>query len=100
MRKQFVPVCFVLTVVLCVTSVITEAACLAPPSGLVGWWPAEGDAKDIAGMNNGVLVGGTTIGPGKVGQAFSLNGTSNSVTNGIPGLTNILNSYTMEFWAW
>jgi hypothetical protein len=40
----------------------------------VAWWPGEGNANDIAGTNNGVLVGGATCAPGLVGQAFSLNG--------------------------
>src|SRR5437016_1327803 len=46
-------------------------SCVAPPSGLVGWWPGEGNAKDIIGTNNGVLVNGTTFAAGVVGQAFS-----------------------------
>jgi Concanavalin A-like lectin/glucanases superfamily/Immunoglobulin domain len=74
--------------------------CISPPLGIVAWWPAEGDAKDVVGPYNSVLVGGTTFGSGKDGQAFSFDGISNSVTNAVPGLTNILNTYTMEFWAW
>ena len=48
------------------------AAAQSPP--LVSWWPAEGDAKDIIGGNNGNLVGSVTFSPGKVGQAFSFSG--------------------------
>src|SRR5882762_8022092 len=56
------------------------ATCLAPPPGLVGWWPGEGNGNDIAGTNNGVLQGGATASaPGEVGQAFSFNGTNNFV---------------------
>ena len=73
--------------------------CVPAPSGLVGWWPGNGNANDAAGTNNGVLVGGTTFAAGEVAQAFSLNGINNAVTNPVPGFTNILNSYTMEFWA-
>ncbi len=76
------------------------ATCAPDPAGLVGWWPGEGNANDIIGTNNGVLVNGTGFAPGIVGQAFSFNGTNNYVTNAVPGLTNITNSYTMEFWAW
>src|ERR1051326_2278244 len=99
-RLWALPSLFLVTIILCLGLRNVSAACLTPPSGLVEWWPAEGNANDIAGTNNGVLVGGTTFAAGKVGQAFSLNGTSNSVTNAVPGLTNILNSYTVEFWAW
>jgi hypothetical protein len=80
--------------------ITTFADCIAPPSGVVAWWPAEGNAKDIVGNYDGLIVGGTTFGAGKDGQAFSFNGINNAVTNAVPGLTNILNSYTMEFWAW
>src|SRR5262249_4745031 len=39
-------------------------------------WRAEGSAQGSAGNNNGTLQGGATFDFGKVGQAFSLNGTS------------------------
>jgi hypothetical protein len=50
--------------------------CVPPPSGLLGWWPGNGDATDIAGPNNGLFTG-ALFGPGKVGQAFELAGTDN-----------------------
>src|ERR1051326_1909491 len=99
-RLWALPSLFLVTIILCLGLRNVSAAFLTPPSGVVEWGPAVGNANDIAGTNNGVLVGGTTFAAGKVGQAFSLNGTSNSVTNAVPGLTNILNSYTVEFWAW
>ena len=74
--------------------------CVSPPAGMVAWWPGEGNANDIAGTNNGVLEGGVAFATGEVGKAFSFDGVSGYITNGMPGLTNILNSYTMEFWAW
>jgi hypothetical protein len=40
------------------------------PSGLVSWWPAEGNANDIYGSNHGTL-NGASFASGKVGQAFS-----------------------------
>jgi len=46
-----------------------------------------------------VLVNGTTFAAGEVGQAFSFDGINDAVTNSVPGFTNILNAYTMEFWA-
>jgi hypothetical protein len=73
--------------------------CVPPPLGLVGWWPGQGNAIDIVGTNNGVLEGGVAFVAGEVGQGFSFNGVSSMVTNVMPGLTNIRNSYTMEFWA-
>ncbi|MDP2335268.1 MAG: SdrD B-like domain-containing protein [Bacteroidota bacterium] len=46
--------------------------CVQAPSGLVGWWPGDGHARDISGLNNhGTLEGGASYVSGKVDQAFS-----------------------------
>jgi hypothetical protein len=45
-------------------------SCTPAPSGLVGWWPGEGNANDIVGMNNGLLEN-VTFTSGVVGQAFA-----------------------------
>ncbi|MBI4325678.1 MAG: LamG domain-containing protein [Chloroflexi bacterium] len=50
--------------------------CVPPPSVLAGWWSAEGSAKDIHSTNNGILKGGASYESGKVGAAFSLNGST------------------------
>jgi hypothetical protein len=49
------------------------------PAGLVGRWAGEGNANDSVGANNGVLEGAVTFVPGKVGQAFSFDGTTADV---------------------
>jgi len=54
--------------------------CAPPPSGLVSWWPGDGNANDLTGANHGTLVGGATFAPGFVGQAFSLDGIDDSVS--------------------
>ena len=43
-------------------------------SGLVAWYPGEGNTNDIAGGNNGIPIGQLQYVPGKVGQAFSISG--------------------------
>lgn len=48
--------------------------CVAPPSGMVAWYPGDGNANDIQGGDNGTPQGGATFGAGKVGWAFSFNG--------------------------
>jgi hypothetical protein len=45
--------------------------CTPPPSGLVGWWSGDGHANDIAGNNNGTIVGNVGFAAGEVAQAFS-----------------------------
>jgi len=67
----------------CVTSavavlaVIEPGSCSPPPAGLVGWWPGDGDANDIAGTGTGALKGGATADAiGVAGLAFSFDGTN------------------------
>ncbi len=52
------------------------ANCVAPPSGILAWWPGEGSAEDIAGGNSGMFWNGATTAPGLIGSAFSFNGTN------------------------
>jgi len=71
-------------------------ACDPSPAGLVSWWPGEGNAKDVIGGNNGLLVGGGYTN-GEVGQAFVFNGNAQLVTVGNP--TNLhLQTFTIEAW--
>jgi hypothetical protein len=53
--------------------------CLDPPSGMVSWWRAENSADDGFGTNHGTLWNGATFAPGRVGQAFSLDGVDDYV---------------------
>lgn len=56
------------------------SSCVSPPAGLVGWWPGDGNASDIAGTNNGILKGGAiATASGVVGSAFSFDGTNGFV---------------------
>ena len=50
--------------------------CVPPPSGMIGWWPGDGNAADVIGGNNGTLQGAVAFAPGMVGQAFSFDGSS------------------------
>ena len=57
-------------------STTVNAACATVPSGVVSWYRAESNANDGIGPNDGTLNGGATTAVGKVGSAFSFNGTS------------------------
>src|SRR5258706_4976981 len=61
-----------------VSSFRAEAAsCFSAPAGLVGWWPGDGSAANIAGTNQGTLQGGATANAaGVVGSAFGFDGTN------------------------
>lgn len=62
-----------------------DAACVPPPTGLVSWWPGEGNADDIVDGNDGTLLGGAAFATGMVGQAFSLDGVDDHVDVGGTG---------------
>ena len=55
------------------------ALCTAPPSNMISWWPGDGNALDIQDNNDGTLNGDATFAAGKVGQAFSLDGSGDFV---------------------
>jgi RHS repeat-associated protein len=72
--------------------------CLPPASGLVGWWPGDGDTRDLANANTGIAEGGVTFNPGKVGQAFHLNGTTADVVAPASAALNA-SSLTLDAWV-
>ena len=77
----------------------TGPSCVAAPSGLAGWWPAEGNANDIIGGDNGTLEGGATFAAGEVGQGFRLDGTNSYVQ--VPDSAALKpTNVTVEAWVW
>jgi hypothetical protein len=75
----------------------SSPSCVSSPSGIVSWWSGENNANDNVGTNNGAFSGGTFV-SGKVGQAFSFNGSSSSITvnNGVGNFGT--NDFTVECW--
>ena len=74
-------------------------SCVTPSSGIVGWWPGEGNANDVIGGDNGTLEGGATFAPGMVGQGFRLDGTNAYVQ--IPDSDALKpTNVTVEAWVW
>jgi len=49
------------------TSVAAQAGCVQPLSGLVSWWPGDGNADDIVCSSDGILHG-VTFDAGQVSQ--------------------------------
>jgi Leucine-rich repeat (LRR) protein len=72
---------FFLLLVASFSLVLSAAAqCVSAPSGLIGWWPSEGNANNMLGTNNGTLVGGATANAlGYVGSTFTFDGTNGYV---------------------
>ncbi len=73
----------------------------AAPSGLVGWWGGDGDARDISGNGiNGSLVGGTGLAVGRVGQGFSFDGIDDKVSIPHNANQNTGSQITIEGWVY
>ena len=57
-----------------------------PKTGLVGWWPFNGNANDESGNGNNGTVNGATLTKdrfGKLNKAYSFNGSSNIIANSL-----------------
>ncbi|MGE0824209.1 MAG: LamG-like jellyroll fold domain-containing protein [Candidatus Binatia bacterium] len=92
--------CFVLT------SYIPAVAqtCVAPPAGMIAWWPFDESsgttAEDIAGNNIAVHVNGPIPTPGMVGNALRLDGVNDFAAAPDSDLWAFgANDFTLEFWA-
>jgi hypothetical protein len=100
MTRAFLGAGFVLLVAFTLVGHAVGQVCVEPPAGLVSWWPADGNVDDTAGGNDGVLMGGATFAPGKVGQAFFLNGIDAFVNAGnAPSLHVSGGDFTVEAWV-
>jgi hypothetical protein len=50
---------------------VGHAQCVPPPTGMVSWWPGDGNATDIQTGDSATVTGGATFAPGMVEEAFS-----------------------------
>ncbi|MFZ0799485.1 MAG: LamG-like jellyroll fold domain-containing protein [Terriglobales bacterium] len=79
---------------------VAAQACTAPPENMVGWWPADGNATDIAGPNNGKLINGATFATGYVGKAFALNGSQYVDVKKAKPLDVSAGDFTVDAWVY
>jgi Concanavalin A-like lectin/glucanases superfamily len=61
------------------TPQIHAGFCTPPPSGIISWWPAEGNGNDSVGTNIASVPVGVTYAPGEVGQGFNFDGGANRI---------------------
>ena len=72
------------------------------PSGLVAWWPLNGNAIDKSGNNNDGTVNGATLTNGQDGTvngAYAFNGTSSYITSSKPLMNNLVR-YSFGGWMY
>jgi hypothetical protein len=81
-----------------VLTIVPPPPCTNPPVGLVGWWRASQDALDTLGGSPGTVTGNVGYGPGKVGYAFSLDGSGDAIRLGRPANLQ-LQDFTIEAWV-
>ncbi len=77
---------------------VTIRPCTLPPSGLAGFWPADGSTNELVNGANAVLNRGATYAPGLVGHAFSLDGAGGYVSVPDSPSLNPVNGTTIEGW--
>lgn len=66
-------------------------------SSLISWWPADRNADDIAGINDGELEDDTIFARGVKGRAFSFDGDGDYVA--LPSQISLSNALTVSAWV-
>jgi hypothetical protein len=70
-----------------------------PPTDVSAWWRGEGDAVDVTGLHDGTLTNGATVTSGKVGQAFSFDGSDGYVDAPDSPTLTLGSDFTIEMWV-
>jgi len=99
--KNSLAFCLTLVFLIVVVSMTSaHAQCVAPPSGMTNWWPADGNAFDIIGGNHGTLQNNAGFAAGEVGQAFNLDGANGFVLvpNDPAAAFNFTGSFSIDAW--
>lgn len=78
----------------------SRADCVPPPSGLVSWWPGDGNASDIVSGNNGALLNGATFGAAGVGYAFFLSKGDTNACVQVPSSPSLNPTGSFSLNAW
>jgi hypothetical protein len=90
---------WLLTVFCFLSSSASAQTCVQPPTGLVSWWPGDGNADDIVDNNQGTLHNGATFADGMVGQAFRFDGVNSFVQAPTANLPTGNSDRTLELWV-
>lgn len=85
---------------ICATTNQPPGSCVPAPSGLVGWWRAEGGWEDAVGGNDAVPQFTAGFAGGIVGQAFNFDGVDQVAHVANAPALNPTNALTLEAWIY
>src|SRR5437899_8100968 len=95
----FVIITSTLLVTLGTVTANAQYSCAVPPSSLVGWWPANGNANDVINGDTATYSG--SYANGEVGQAFNINSAAHTIR--VPATCDLnvgnANGMTIEGWV-
>src|SRR5439155_1535368 len=75
--------------------------CIPPPSGLVAWWPLDGNGSDLVGIDQALLFGNPAFSAGKVAQAMTFDGNDDNAKVTASNAIDVgASSQGMSFDAW
>jgi hypothetical protein len=77
----------------------SAVVCTSTPAGLIGRWPGDNSAVDVAHGRDGTLVGGTTYASSVVGQGFSFDGGDDHVTVPDSPDWSLAGDFTIDTWV-
>ena len=77
----------------------SQETCVPPPSGMVAWWPGDGNTDEIVGARNGSIVGSAGFAPGMVCDAFSFDGNGWVDVDDDPIWTLGTADFTIDLWV-
>jgi RHS repeat-associated protein len=81
-----------------VTVTLAPPACRPLPAGTLGFWPGDGNPRDMIGDHHATVGGSLVFGAGKVGQAFRYDGSNDTaVVDPPPPLSG--GSFTIAGWV-
>lgn len=74
--------------------------CVHVPTGLVGWWPFDGNGNNFQTTNNAAVFGGAAFVPGQVAQALNFDGVDDYAAVNNPSGLNVGagNGFTIDLW--
>ena len=101
MKKKSLLLIAVATLGLIVASMAQTVPSYVPASGLVGWWPFNGNANDESGNNNNGAVNGATLTSdrfGNINKAYSFDGINDYVQ--IANNTSLEPNSSISISAW